>query len=49
MFRVEVDGDGGDLLEELLSGGVDNRLGGSLELVGGLFDLSGKGFFELLA
>ena len=49
MLRVEIDGDGGDLLEELLSGGIDNGLGGGFELTGSVFDLCGESFFELLS
>jgi len=49
MLCVEVDGNSGDLLEELLPGGIDNGLGGGFKLTGSMFDLCGESFFELLS
>ena len=47
MFHVEFDSDGGDLLEELLFGVVDNGYNDGFKKVISVFDVNVKGFFKL--
>ena len=49
MLRVEIGGDGGDLLEKLLFGGVDHGLGGGFEYSSSVIDLTFQNFFKLNA
>ena len=47
MLHVAVDSDGGDLLEELLFGVVDNGYNGGFKKVISVFDVNVKGFCKL--